>query len=434
MKKSLFLLLTVMVCGISMAQPKDDDDKYAVELLKPGTQAPDLCWKTAEGKDFKLSELRGQYVVLDFWASWCPDCRKDAPNMKRMYEQFRHQGVAFVGVSFDTDAELWKKAVAKYELNYTQVCELKRMRESQTAQEFGVKWIPSMYLIDPNGKVVFGTVLSYKIERALYEMTDKHYVPSIDSLVIDGSKGKLAAVIQKPAMKTGEKCPMVMLCHGFTGNKESKLLTLLADSLQANGIASIRFDFNGHGKSEGRKQHMTIEKEITDAKAILDYVQGLPYVSEVGLLGHSQGGVIASMTAGRLASESKMPAGVVLIAPGSVIKEACQGGKFFNARFDPKDPPEYIRCWGIYKLGREYLVTTQQLDIFGTSAAYDGPVLLLHGDRDGIVPMWCSEQYLKTYGSHATLKVVEGENHTITRRRKQVIAETVTFFKKVFMD
>ena len=63
-----------------------------------------------------------------------------------------------------------------------------------------------------------------------------------------------------------------------------------------------------------------------------------------------------------------------------------------------------------------------------------GPVLLLHGDRDGIVPMWCSEQYLETYGANATLKVVEGENHTITRRRKQVIGETVTFFKKVFMD
>ena len=97
-----------------------------------------------------------------------------------------------------------------------------------------------------------------------------------------------------------------------------------------------------------------------------------------------------------------------------------------------KDPPEYIRCWGIYKLGREYLVTTQQLDIFGTSATYDGPVLLLHGDRDGIVPMWCSERYLEAYGANATLKVVKGENHTITRRRKQVIGETVEFFKRVF--
>ena len=56
----------------------------------------------------------------------------------------------------------------------------------------------------------------------------------------------------------------------------------------------------------------------------------------------------------------------------------------------------------------------------------------IYGDLDGIVPMWCSERYLEAYGPHATLKVVEGENHTITRRRKQVVGETVDFFKTVF--
>jgi pimeloyl-ACP methyl ester carboxylesterase len=255
-------------------------------------------------------------------------------------------------------------------------------------------------------------------------------------LPMRGPQGALAYKITLPDGFDANKdhCPMVILMHGIFSRKDFGPMPQLAKGLAEAGIASIRFDFNGHGKSEGRKQDMTIEKEIADAKAVWDYVQGLPYVSEVGLLGHSQGGVIASMTAGRLASENTVPAGVVLIAPGSVIKEACQGGKFFNATFDPKDPPEYIRCWGLYKLGREYLVTTQQLDIFGTSAAYKGPVLLLHGDRDGIVPMWCSERYLETYGSHATLKVVEGENHTITRRRKQVIGETVAFFKKVLGD
>ena len=260
---------------------------------------------------------------------------------------------------------------------------------------------------------------------------------------IRGPEGHIAYKITLPdGFDTAtEQCPMVILMHGIFSSKDYGPMPQLAKGLAEAGIASIRFDFNGHGKSDGRKQDMTIEKELADAKAVWDYVQRLPYVSEVGLLGHSQGGVIASMVAGRLAAESsasvdnnKTPLGVVLIAPGSVIKEACQGGKFFNATFDPEDPPEYIRCWGLYKLGREYLVTTQQLDIFGTSAAYKGPVLLLHGDRDGIVPMWCSERYLETYGSHATLQVVEGENHTITRRRKQVVEATVEFFKEVFKN
>ena len=192
---------------------------------------------------------------------------------------------------------------------------------------------------------------------------------------------------------------MVILMHGIFSSKDYGPMPQLARGLAKAGIASIRFDFDGHGRSEGRKQDMTIEKELADARAVWNYVQGLPYVTAIGLLGHSQGGVVASMTAGRLAAEGgNALAGFVLLAPGSVIKEACQGGKFFNARFDPKDPPEYIRCWGMYKLGREYLVTTQQLDIYGTAASYSGPVLLLHGDRDGIVPMWCSERFRQTYG------------------------------------
>ncbi len=232
---------------------------------------------------------------------------------------------------------------------------------------------------------------------------------------------------------TKDSCPMVILMHGIFSSKDYGPMPQLAKGLAKAGIASIRFDFDGHGRSEGRKQDMTIEKELADAHAVWNYVQGLSYVSKVGLLGHSQGGVVASMTAGQLASTgTATPAGLVLVAPGSVIKEACQGGKFFNARFDPKNPPEYIRCWGMYKLGREYLVATQQLDIYGTAASYAGPVLLLHGDRDGIVPMWCSERFLQTYGSNATLRVVEGENHTITRRRNEVIASTVAFFQQVF--
>ncbi len=248
---------------------------------------------------------------------------------------------------------------------------------------------------------------------------------------VHGPEGGIAFEITLPDGfdAASDSCPMVILMHGIFSSKDYGPMPQLAKGLAKAGIASIRFDFDGHGKSEGRKQDMTIEKEIADARAVWNYVKGLPYVSSVGLLGHSQGGVIASMIAGRLAAEGgAAPAGLVLIAPGSVIKEACQGGKFFNAHFDPKDPPEYIRCWGLYKLGREYLVTTQQLDIYGTAAAYKGPVLLLHGDNDGIVPMWCSERYLKTYGDNATHKVVEGENHTITRRRKEVIAHTVAFF------
>lgn len=251
-----------------------------------------------------------------------------------------------------------------------------------------------------------------------------------------GPQGKIACTITLPQHfdPSTDSVPMVILMHGIFASKDWVPIPSFAKGLAKAGIASIRMDFNGHGKSGGRMQDMTIEKELADARVVWDYVQTLPYVTQVGLLGHSQGGVIASMTAGRLAAEQEgsVPAGIVLVAPGSVIKEACQGGKFFNARFDPQDPPEYIRCWGIMKLGREYLLTTQQLDIFGTAAAYAGPVLLLHGDQDKIVPLWCSERYAETYGERATLRIIPGVNHTITSHRSEVVAYAVDFFRQLF--
>lgn len=253
---------------------------------------------------------------------------------------------------------------------------------------------------------------------------------------VHGPQGGLSAKITLPKGFNPEtdRCPMVILMHGIFSSKDINPMPDLAAGLAKAGIASIRFDFNGHGKSEGRMQDMTIEKEIADAIAVWKYVKGLPYVSEIGLLGHSQGGVVASMTAGRLAEEAGLdvPPGLVLIAPGSVIKDACEGGKFFNATFDPKDPPEFIRCWGFMKLGREYLLTTQTLDIYGTASAYPGKVLILHGTKDKIVPMWCSEKFKETFGDQADYVIIEGENHTITRHRDQVVSRTVDFFRSVF--
>lgn len=434
MKRRLLFIIGCLLTMTAWAQPKDEDAKYATELLKPGTEVPDFKLKTPEGKPFTLSSLRGKYVVLDFWASWCPDCRKDAPNILRMYRQFKARGIEFVGVSFDTDAEAWQKAIAKYELGYTQVSELKRMKESQTAKDFGVKWIPSMYLIDPEGKVVMGTVLSYKVENRLYELTDRAYKPETDVLTIDGSKGKLAAVIQKPLLRPGERCPMVILCHGFGGNKESKLLTLLADSLQTNGIASIRFDFNGHGKSEGPFQEMTVPNEIEDAKNVFKYVSGLRYVSDIAIVGHSQGGVVTAMTAGEL-----MPGdvkAVVLFAPASILREdAIRGirpGGGFSPDDNPLDPPEYVEVWG-QKLGRDYIKTAFTLPIFETARRYQGPALMIHGTGDRTVPYTCSEHFKEVWPD-SELIVLDAFDHGFTQCLYRVCNDAKEWLISVLKD
>ena len=134
MKRILLAVVSVFLMSASVAfaqttnvEPtKDLDAKYATNMLKPGTRAPEFKLKTYDAKEIKLSQYRGSYVVLDFWASWCPDCRRDIPAMKALYEQFRDYGVQFIGISFDTDREVWAQTYwGKYQMHWTQVSELR---------------------------------------------------------------------------------------------------------------------------------------------------------------------------------------------------------------------------------------------------------------------------------------------------------------------
>ncbi|MCQ2335315.1 MAG: alpha/beta fold hydrolase [Paludibacteraceae bacterium] len=268
-------------------------------------------------------------------------------------------------------------------------------------------------------KVIFGLLLFFVLTACA------------PTYVVRGPQGGIATswTWPKEFNQQTDSCRMVILMHGIFSSKDMPPMPALAKELAKQGIASVAMDFGGHGKSEGSKQQMTIERELQEARALFDYVDSLPCVSTISLLGHSQGGVIASMLAGRLAAEDKAPEALVLLAPGSVIKEACQSGHFFRNTFDPKDPPEYIKCFGWYKVGREYMLTTQQLDIYGTSEQYQGPVCIIHGTKDGIVPLWCSERYDSIY-NHSTFHLIEGENHLMIKHLSETKEIISDFLKK----
>ena len=402
MKKVTLSLLALLLMGTTAvkaqsAQP-DFDDKYATELVKAGTAAPDFKMKTPDGKNFQFSKFaKGKTVVLDFWASWCPDCRKDAPEVVRMYEAYRPYGIEFIGILMDTDVEAWKKAIEKYGITYPQVSELKKFKETDIAKAYGVKWIPSMVVVGPDGEVKLSTVLTYKVDKYLKELTTGSYQAAQKGEVvfIDGHHGRLKALIQKPELQQGEKCPMVIFCHGFSGTKDGPLFELVADTLQAHGIASIRFDFNGHGESEGEFKDMTVPNEIEDAKKVVEYVRDLRYVSTIAIGGHSQGGVVAAMTAGQLSEELGEPAfkAVALMAPAAVLRDDAIRGSTMGKQYDPFDPGEYVELWGGLKLGGEYIRTSFSLPIYETAAKYQGPALIIHGNGDRVVPYTYGERF-----------------------------------------
>ena len=405
MVRLFVLCLLFVVATETRAQfgpQKDMDSKYATELIQPGTLAPDFKMQTPDGKKFQFAKwAKGKTVVIDFWASWCPDCRKDAPEVMRLYDAYHCKGIEFLGVSMDTDVEAWRKAIAQYGISYPQVSELKKFKETDIAKAYGVRWIPSMVVVGPDGKVQLSTVLTYKVDKYLKELTSGAYSPAANGerVTIDGDHGKLQAIVQKPALQPGQQCPMVILCHGFSGRKEGALFELISDTLQAHGIASIRFDFNGHGESEGDFKDMTVPNEIEDAKKVVEYVRSLRYVSDVAIAGHSQGGVVAAMTAGQMSKESGTPAfkAVVLMAPAAVLRDDAIRGNTMGKMYDPQDPGDYVELYGGLKLGRNYIRTAFSLPIYETAAQYQGPALIIHGNADRVVPYTYGERFHRVW-------------------------------------
>ena len=151
-------------------QQQDPDVQYGAQLLKTGSVAPEFRLKGPDGKELALSDFRGKYVVLDFWASWCGDCRRDIPNIKAMYENYSKKGVEFVGVSFDDNAERWQNAIKEFGLKYHQVSELKKWKTTDIYAAYGINWIPTIYIISPDGKVKLATVLSERAEQFLHNL------------------------------------------------------------------------------------------------------------------------------------------------------------------------------------------------------------------------------------------------------------------------
>lgn len=237
---------------------------------------------------------------------------------------------------------------------------------------------------------------------------------NMETFTIKGAEGMLYAELQKPETNEKEnKMPLVILCHGFSANCNTELLTDIADDLQNNGIASLRFDFNGHGKSEGEFQNMTVPNEIEDLKDVISWAQAQPWVENISLLGHSQGGVVVSMTAGELGD--KVIRNVVLMAPAAVLRDDALRGNTMGAMYDPWNmTTDYIQLpFGNLKLGRKYIESAVNLPIYETALNYTGPVLIIHGTHDRVVPYTYGERYNQGY-RNSSIKLIPGEDHSFT--------------------
>lgn len=141
-----------------------------MEKVQVGSIAPDFTLPDVDGNPVSLSSFRGKYLLVDFWAAWCPDCRKENPNIVSAWEKYKDKNFAVLGVSLDRIREQWLAAIEKDKLSWTQVSDLK-FWDSEAAVLYCIRWIPMSFLINPEGKIVAigleGEELHNKLEELL---------------------------------------------------------------------------------------------------------------------------------------------------------------------------------------------------------------------------------------------------------------------------
>ena len=133
---------------------------------KVGTVLPEFKQNDENGKSVNLSSLRGKYVLIDFWASWCGPCRAENPNVVKAFNAFKSKGFTILGVSLDQDKAKWLDAIKKDGLTWTHVSDLKFWNNA-VAQQFGIQSIPANFLIDPNGVIIAKDLRGEDLERFL---------------------------------------------------------------------------------------------------------------------------------------------------------------------------------------------------------------------------------------------------------------------------
>ena len=161
--------------GLSKKFPKDKNVIMFHELVERmlptnvGQFAPEISLPSPDGKEIALSSLKGKLVLIDFWASWCGPCRKEMPNVVKIYSKFKNKGFEIYGVSLDQDKEKWMEAITKDGINWPQVSDLKYW-DNLAARIYNVQGIPYTVLIDKDGKIIAKNLRGQELEKKIAEV------------------------------------------------------------------------------------------------------------------------------------------------------------------------------------------------------------------------------------------------------------------------
>ena len=215
---------------------------------------------------------------------------------------------------------------------------------------------------------------------------------------------RLSAILERPGREPG---PLAIVIHGFTSAKERPHTIAACEAMRDAGCATLRMDMYGHGESGGEVRKHTLYKWLSNIMAAVDWARSQDFVTDIYLSGHSQGGLAAALAA---AIERDRVKGLILRAPAFMIPRCAREGNLLGRAFDPDHIPDEIEVIKGLTLEGNYVRVAQAVRAEEAMDRFTRPVLILHGDRDDVVPLQDSLDASRRY-KNCRLEIMEGETH-----------------------
>ncbi|MBP2656069.1 MAG: hypothetical protein H6Q73_3638 [Firmicutes bacterium] len=253
------------------------------------------------------------------------------------------------------------------------------------------------------------------------------------SVVIPNGKDQISGTLHMPQQFSGEKLPVIVICHGFISNKigQHQLFVKAARKFCDNGFAVLRFDYTGCGESTGEHHNITLPNQVRETLKVLNFLALQPNIDSenIILLGHSFGGGVASIVAGRARRVRKL----ILWSPVANPLEDIVGivGKEIYQRSLAGKSVDYLG----FELGRKFFLSLSNLLPLEKIKEFSGDVLIIHGSDDAETPLINSKYYSRALSERPLgdyeVKVIEGGDHTYASPvwEQEIIAITLNWLE-----